>query len=138
MGRIVPRVRFVIEIPVQFEAGRCHFFRRSGLLDDVVAGVRVHFEDAIALIDSALDLTGENVGRAGAGPGGAGYGVAHFLPHQFVCGHAYVLTHQIVERHPQGHVEIVEQIVERVGANERVDLGLGYGSGIIFVVTVAD
>ena len=39
MGRIVPSVRFVVEIPVQFEAGRGDLFGRSGLLDDVVAGV---------------------------------------------------------------------------------------------------
>ena len=71
----------MVEIPVQFEAGWCYFFRGAGLLDDVVAGVRVHFEDAVALIDSALDLAGENVGGTGAGPGGAGDGVAHFLSH---------------------------------------------------------
>ena len=128
----------MVEIPVQFEAGRCDLFRGSGLLDDVVAGVRVHFEDAVALIGSALDLVGENVGGTGAGPGGTGDGVAHFLPHQFVRGHAYVLAHQVVERHAQGHVEIVGQIVEGVGADERVDLGLGYGPGVVFVVTVAD
>ena len=128
----------VVEVPVQLKAGRGDFFSGSCLLDDIVAGVGMHLEDAIALVDGALHLGGEDVGRAGPGPGGDRHAVSDLLAEEFVARHAEVFAHQVVERHPQGQVVVVEQVVEGTATDQRVDLRLRGRIGVVFVVTVAD
>ena len=127
----------VVEVPMQAESGWRDVLSGLRLLDDVVAGIAVHLEDAVALRGGAFDFAGEDLGRTGARPGADGHGVSHLLPHQLVGGRLEVFAHGIVERHAKGGAEVVVEEVERAVVHDGVHLCVVDGPAF-FLTSVAD
>ena len=97
----------------------------------------MHFENAIPLIDSALDFFGENLGRARPRPCRRRHRISHLLSQELIGRHFKVFAHDIVERHAKGHIEIIVQKVKRIAANQRFDF-LGCNRRTIFVIAIAN
>ena len=121
---------------MQPESRRRHVGGGGRLLDHVEALVRVHLEHPVSLLGSVRDLLCEHLGPAGAGPGRDRGGVSHLLSHQLIGRHFQVLAHDVVQRHPQGQVEVVVEEVERVAPDQRLDHAVG-DIGVVLVVAVA-
>ena len=127
----------MVAVPVQAEAWRGDFSGGGRLFEDVELGVRVHLEHAVSLVGGARYLLCEHLRSARAGPGGAGRGVAHLLSHQLVGRYFQVLAHDVAEGHPQGNVEVVEEEVEWVATDQRLDFAIR-NRGRVLVVAVAN
>ena len=115
----------MVEVVVDAEALRGDLCGQTGLLEDIVVGAGVDFEDAVALGGGAFDLVAEDLWGGRSGPGGHGDGVALFLAEEFVNGQVEVFAHCVVQGAEQARGDGGAMVVDEVKGAEADKLGDG-------------
>ena len=127
----------MVEVPVDLKACRRDLLGGTRLFDHIVLFGRVHLEDGIALLGSALDFAGKVLGGCGPSPRCHGHTVADLLAQQFVRWLFDGLAHSVVQRAHQAGAERTRDVVERRLVDHARDLPFGQRS-VAALVAVAD